>query len=293
MFMALSDRHFIINVKIITMLTLGFSPCPNDTFIFYGLANRKIDLHGLEFDIVMEDVETLNRLAVEGRLDITKVSTHAFYYLQDHYCFLRAGSAIGRGCGPLVVARNPIEMRDLIGKTVAVPGGLTTAVLLFKLYFASSMSFNFESIKEMPFHKIMGAVQAAEVDAGLIIHEGRFTYPSYGLSPVMDLGEWWEKETGMPIPLGGIIARRALGEGLCSTIENIIRASVNYSLENRAEAMPYIRNHSQELSEDVINNHIALYVNDFTVDMKDAGTAALNELILRVDTVRRCAEGAR
>lgn len=275
------------------MLTLGFSPCPNDTFIFYGLANRKIDLHGLEFDIVMEDVQTLNRLAVEERLDVTKVSTHAYYYLREHYRFLRTGGAIGRGCGPLVVARGPIEMRDLIGKTVAVPGGLTTAVLLFKLYFASGMSFLFGSFKEMPFHKIMGAVRDGEVDAGLVIHEGRFTYPSYGLSLVTDLGEWWEKETGRPIPLGGIIARRALGEDLCSVIENIIRASVNYSLENRAEAMPYIRSHSQELSEDVINEHIALYVNDYTVDMKDTGAAALEELLLRVDTVRRCAEGAR
>lgn len=264
------------------MMRLGFSPCPNDTFIFYAIANRKIDLKGLDFSLVVEDVETLNRLALDRALDVTKVSCHAFYYLQNDYRFLRSGAALGRGCGPLVVSKIPREMKELKGKKIAIPGTFTTAVLLFKLYFGLTMGYQFQDFVVMPFHKILESVRDGEVDAGLIIHEGRFTYPGYGLVQLMDLGEWWEAETGMPIPLGGIIAKKSIDPAVQVAIENLIQASVNYSLLNREEALPYIKSNAQELSEEVIMEHIGLYVNNYTLDICNDGRAALEELLKRV-----------
>lgn len=266
------------------MLNFGFSPCPNDTFIFHALANKKIDVRGLDFNFIIEDVETLNRLAIKKTLDITKISCHAFYYLQDEYRFLRAGAALGRGCGPLIVVRSQESgVRSLKNKKIAIPGELTTAFLLLKLYLFSNPSLithhSSPSFIVMPFHQIMQAVRNGDVDAGLIIHESRFTYHEYGLFQIADLGEWWEKETGLPIPLGGIIAKKSLGTDTIKTIEDLIRLSVEYALSHKEDAMSFIKTHSQELSEEVIFNHISLYVNNYTLDIGNDGEAALNELL--------------
>lgn len=269
------------------MISLGFSPCPNDTFIFYALANKLIDLKGLDFSLVIEDVETLNQLAIKRAIDATKISCHAFYYLQNDYQFLRAGGAFGRGCGPLLVQKTEdreqkTDKRSVMQK-IAIPGELTTAFLLLKLYLSSNSSpvtrHPSLSFIVMPFYEIMSAVRDGKVDAGLIIHESRFTYPEYGLKKIVDLGEWWENETGLLIPLGGIIAKKSLGSSTIEAIENLIRASVQYSMLQREDAMLFIKKYSQELSDDIILKHIALYVNEYTLDIRDEGQAALDELM--------------
>ncbi len=266
-------------------LSLGYSPCPNDTFIFYALTHGKVDPGNLVFKELLLDVETLNQKALLNELDITKVSCHAFGLVRKHYSLLRTGGALGRGCGPLVIAKNNYSMEDLHGKKIAVPGKLTTAFLLLQL-FNSAFRIPHSAIIEMPFNKIVDAVVREDVDAGLIIHESRFTYPSYGLKKIIDLGEWWEKQTGLPIPLGGIIAKRSLGEGLNKKINKIIKASIEYAFINRNEPMDYIKTHSQELSEDVINQHINLYVNDFSLDVGPSGEKAINELLSRAEDAK-------
>jgi 1,4-dihydroxy-6-naphthoate synthase len=272
-------------LKFLAMISLGFSPCPNDTFIFYALSNKKIDNCGLDFNLVIEDVETLNQLAMKRTVDVTKISCHAYCYLQDDYQFLRAGGAFGRGCGPLIVSKETYEGRDLKDKKIAIPGKLTTASLLLKLYFYSSFGTLPIEPVVMPFHKIMEFVKDGMADAGLIIHESRFTYHEYGLRKVIDLGDWWEKETGLPIPLGGIIAKKSLGISAIKTIEEMIRTSVKYSMSNREEALPFIRQYSQELSEKVIMEHISLYVNDYTLDIGEDGLASLDELLKRANSI--------
>lgn len=265
------------------MISLGFSPCPNDTFVFYALAEKRIDTKGLDFDIIVDDVETLNKLAIKRAVDVTKTSCHAFYYLQDDYQFLRAGGAFGRGCGPLLVQKVEDRGQKTEIKKIAIPGELTTAFLLLKLYLSSTPNSKLQTLNfiVMPFYKIMEAVKNGDVDAGLIIHESRFTYPEYELEKIVDLGEWWEDETGLLIPLGGIIAKKTLGSSTIKTIENLIRASVKYSMLHRDEAMLFIKKYSQEMSDDVILKHIALYVNEYTFDIGDEGKAALDKLILR------------
>lgn len=256
-------------------LSLGYSPCPNDTFIFYALVHGKIKTEDLNFKEILLDVETLNQMALKGKLDITKVSYNAFGNLRDDYCLLRSGGALGRGCGPLVVASKECEMKDLKGKTIAIPGELTTAYLLLQLYDPDFRS----NVKAMPFHEIMEAVKKGKVDAGLIIHEGRFTYPSYGLKKIIDLGEWWKKETGLPIPLGCIIAKRSLGIDVISKVERLIMESVLYAISRRDEPVKYIKEHSQELDDSVIAEHINLYVNDYSIDIGDEGIRAVRKLL--------------
>jgi 1,4-dihydroxy-6-naphthoate synthase len=263
-------------------ISLGYSPCPNDTFIFYALIHGKINTGDLKFKEVLLDVETLNQKALNAELDLTKISYHAFGYLQDKYSLLRAGGALGRGCGPLVITKHAYTMKELQGKKIAIPGKLTTAFLLLQL-FNSAFCLPPSAFIEMPFHKIMDAVAREEVDAGLIIHESRFTYPSYGLRQVIDLGEWWEKETGLPIPLGGIIAKKTLGKDLNKKNNELIRQSVEYACENRNEPIEYIKEHSQELSDEVINRHIDLYVNDYSLDIGQHGEKAVKELLSRAE----------
>jgi 1,4-dihydroxy-6-naphthoate synthase len=263
------------------MINLGFSPCPNDTFIFYALANKKTDLQGLEFSVTIEDVETLNRLAVQGALDVTKISCHAYCHIMDDYTFLKSGGAFGKGCGPLLISKPDAESLEI--SKIAIPGELTTAFLLLKLYLSSNSSFIVDqsslSFVVMPFNEIMASVADGKVDAGLIIHESRFTYQNYGLTEIVDLGSWWEKETGLPIPLGGIAAKKSLGDSIIETIENIIQSSVKYSMLHKGEAMPYIKQYSQELTDDVIDKHIGLYVNDYTLNIGIDGEDALDMLI--------------
>jgi 1,4-dihydroxy-6-naphthoate synthase len=260
-------------------MTLGYSPCPNDTHIFYALVHGRIDLGGLLFKERLEDVETLNQLVLAGTLDISKISYHTAGFIRDEYCVLRSGGALGRGCGPLVVARDYDDMAALKGKRVALPGRFTTASLLFRLYDADVADVVF-----LPFHEIMGTVQSGEVDAGVIIHESRFTFASFGLKSIMDLGYWWERETGCPIPLGGIVARRSLGASKLKAIDQGLRDSVVYANNHPEEVRGYIRKHAQEMSDEVCDAHIKLYVNDFSLDLGREGEAAVTTLLARAES---------
>ena len=259
-------------------MTLGYSPCPNDTHIFYALKHGLVNGGGLYFEERLEDVETLNQLALNGVLDISKVSYHALGFIRDEYCLLRSGGALGRGCGPLVVTRDCDSMSALKGKRVALPGRFTTASLLFQLYGAEPGKVVF-----LPFNEIMEAVRSGEVDAGVIIHESRFTFASYGLSSILDLGDWWELETGYPIPLGCIVARRSLGASTLTVLDRIVRDSVVYANSHPDEALGYICEYAQEISKEVCKAHIKLYVNDFTIDLGGEGEAAVTALLARAE----------
>lgn len=258
------------------LLSLGFSPCPNDTFIFDALVHGRVEAPGLAFRERLEDVETLNRLALDGALDVTKVSYGAVPRLLEEYVLLRSGGALGRGCGPLLVAREPLSAEALRDARVAIPGRLTTANLLLRL-FAPELAPGIE----MVYSEIMPAVVRGEVDAGLIIHESRFTYPDLGLQRVVDLGEWWERETGAPIPLGGIMARRSLGEARIREIEDAIRRSVEHAFRHPEASADYVREHAQEMDPEVTRQHIELYVNEFSVDLGEQGERAVRELMGR------------
>ena len=266
-------------------LSLGYSPCPNDTFIFFALIHGKIDTGDLQFNELLLDVETLNQKALKEELDITKISYHAYGHFRDNYCLLRAGGALGRGCGPLVIARKECSMTDLPGKKIAIPGRLTTANLLLQLY-SSSLNHRIDpsNLQILPFNQIMQAVAKGEVDAGLIIHESRFTFQDYNLKQVIDLGKWWEKDTGLPVPLGGIIAKRSLGPEVIKRINTLLKMSVEYAFNHRNDPLTYIKEHSQELSDDVIQQHINLYVNDFSLDIEKEGEKAIIELISRAES---------
>jgi len=259
-------------------LTLGFSPCPNDTFMFYPLVHGLVDTGSFSFNERLEDVETLNRLAVKGILDVTKVSYAALGHIRDEYALLRAGSALGRGCGPMLVAKELLDPAALQGKTIAIPGRYTTAHLLMRLYAPSLTTF-----LEMPFHEIMDAVMTGRADAGVIIHESRFTYQGFGLQQLVDLGQWWENETGLPIPLGGIVAKRSLGADTIHTIEQALAAGVDYARSNPEAATRYIREHAQEMNEQVCAAHIGLYVNDFSQQLGAEGEEAIAELLRRAE----------
>ena len=255
-----------------TEFSLGYSPCPNDTFIFYALIHNRLT-YDIEFRETLEDVETLNRLALNKEFDVTKASFHGFGFLRDEYCLLHSGSALGCGCGPLIVARSRIDRNKLGTKKIAIPGRMTTAYLLLRLFAPDA-----KNIVEMPFDRILNAVSMGTVDAGLIIHESRFTYPQYDLIKLIDLGDWWENETGLPIPLGGILARRDLGAAVIAKIDRLIRQSVEYALQHPEDAREYIKKNSQELDDDIIDRHIKLYVNDYTLDIGD-GIVAVEKLL--------------
>lgn len=269
-------------------LSLGYSPCPNDTYIFYALTHGRIPLAGLEIHERLEDVETLNQLARAGTLDLTKVSYHALGHLRDRYALLRSGGALGRGCGPLVIAPQATDMAALRGRRIAIPGELTTANLLLQLY-----GTGYEELLVLPFDRIMPALQRGEAAAGVIIHESRFTYQQAGFHELLDLGAWWESETGLPIPLGGILARRDLGAELVGQLDAAIRASLIYARCHPAESRNYIKGHAQELDDQVIDAHIGLYVNDFSLELGAEGVAAIETLFDRAQTrglIPRCAK---
>jgi 1,4-dihydroxy-6-naphthoate synthase len=254
-------------------LTIGYSPCPNDTFIFYGLVHNKVTVPAIAFREQLEDVETLNRMALDGKLDFTKISYHALGHLRDQYALLRSGSALGRGCGPLIVAREGTALSDLKEGPIAIPGTLTTASLLLRLFDPT-----LRNITVMPFDKIMEAVSTGDARAGLIIHESRFTYPLYNLVKLQDLGEWWEHYSGLPIPLGGILGKRALGNEVLLQVEAGIRDSLRYAHGHVDEVLQYCKRHSQEMDEGVMKKHIDLYVNDFSLDLGPDGLAAVRRL---------------
>jgi len=259
-------------------LTLGYSPCPNDTFIFYGLIHQKNSCPGIAFQERLEDVETLNQLALQGQLQLTKISYHALGHLRDNYALLRSGGALGRGCGPLVIAAQPTSMAQLRGQRIAIPGRLTTANLLLQLY-----SEGYEDLLIVPFDQIMTTVQEGRAAAGVIIHESRFTYQQHGFHQVLDLGQWWEEDSGHPIPLGGILAQRSLGEEVIRKVDAALRHSIEYGFAHPEEPRSYIKQHAQELDDAVISSHIDLYVNDFSIDLGEQGIAAVTHLFERAE----------
>ena len=255
-------------------LTLGFSPCPNDTFIFDAMVNNKIDTKGLKFNTRLEDVETLNKWALEGKLDITKLSYGVLPKVKDKYDLLNSGSALGRGCGPLLISKEPIPLDKVKDCKIAIQGLNTTANLLFSTAFPEAKN------KEiMIFSDIESAVLDGRVDAGVIIHENRFTYQLKGLKKVIDLGEYWESTTGSPIPLGGICVRKTLPDELKKQIDQLIHDSLKESYRHYPSLSPYITSHAQEMDEKVMRQHIELYVNDFSLDLGEAGRAAVEKLM--------------
>ncbi|WP_259069090.1 menaquinone biosynthesis family protein [Mucilaginibacter sp. X4EP1] len=257
-------------------LSLGFSPCPNDTFIFDALIHHKIDTEGLEFEVFYDDVETLNQKAMRGELDISKLSYHAFAYVADKYVLLDAGSALGYGVGPMLICKDdPEKLSGFLKSTVSnpkigIPGRYTTANFLLGLAFP-----NANNKVELVFSDIENAVLEGRVDIGLIIHENRFTYQDKGLKKIIDLGDYWEKQTGCAIPLGGIVANRNLPLDIQHTVNRVLRRSVEFAFENPKSGLEFIRSHAQEMSEEVMYKHIDLYVNKYSVDLGVEGKKAI------------------
>jgi 1,4-dihydroxy-6-naphthoate synthase len=263
-------------------LSLGFSPCPNDCFMFDAIVNRRIDLGGLSFTPHLADVEALNRAAFAGATDVTKLSYHAYAYCRRDYVLLDAGSALGRNCGPLLISARPITPEGVRGGSlrIAIPGVYTTANFLLGLAFPEARDRT-----PIVFSDIEGALLDGRFDAGVIIHENRFTYQAKGLHKIVDLGEFWEHETGMPIPLGAIAVRRSLPDEVKHQINTIVRRSVEYAFAHREASLPYVRAHAQEMSEDVMYKHIDLYVNEFSVDLGAEGKRAVDTLFAKADAL--------
>jgi 1,4-dihydroxy-6-naphthoate synthase len=254
--------------------TLGFSPCPNDTFIFDALVNRKIDTEGLDFEVRLEDVETLNQWALQEKLDISKISYGVLPLVLDRYLLLDAGGALGKGVGPLLIAAKPMALTAVPESRIAIPGQRTTAHLLFSLAFprASNKEFRvFSSIEE--------AVLSGEVDCGVIIHENRFTYQQKGLVKLLDLGEFWETETASPIPLGGIVLRRDLDPALSRKVNRLIRKSLDYAFSRYPSLPDYVKEHAQEMDAAVMRQHIDLYVNNYSLSLGLEGEKAVATLL--------------
>ncbi len=259
-------------------LTLGFSPCPNDCFMFDAMVHKRIDLEGLDFTVRMADIEALNAAAFAGQIDVTKLSFHAYAYCIGNYVLLDAGSALGRNCGPLLISKREISQDEVArgGVKIAIPGKYTTAHFLLSLAFPRATNKT-----ELLFSAIEGALLDGTFDAGLIIHENRFTYGARGLKKIIDLGEYWEDETGAAIPLGGIVINRALPEDVQQKVNRVMRRSVEYAFANRSASLPFVRAHAQEMSEDVMYQHIDLYVNDYSVDLGREGRRAVEVLFER------------
>ncbi len=254
-------------------LTLGFSPCPNDTFIFDAMVNGHIDTRGITFDFVMEDVETLNLWAEQGRLDVTKLSYNTFIHNTDKYALLHSGSALGEGVGPLLISARQLDLKDAADFKIAIPGYNTTANLLLTLALPHA-----KHKTELVFSEIEAAVLSGTFDAGLIIHESRFTYASKGLKKLIDLGDWWEQETQAAIPLGGIVVRRSFPAELASTVDSIIKESLAYSWKHYPELSSFVTCNAQEMEEAVMRKHINLYVNEYTTDLGEKGRKAIATL---------------
>jgi 1,4-dihydroxy-6-naphthoate synthase len=263
--------------------TLGFSPCPNDTFIFDALVNKKIRTEGLKFDVVLEDVETLNKWTLEGRLDITKLSFPAFFQSIDKYVLLDSGSALGKGVGPLLVSKSKVDSavtgeneiinEQLKDKTIVLPGAHTTANLLFSFAFPEARQKKF-----MIFSGIEDSVLNDDADLGVIIHENRFTYQQRGLHKVLDLGDYWETKMHTPIPLGGIAIKRSIDKTMALKITSLIRESLELAFKNYPVISEYVKKHSQSLSEDVMRQHIDLYVNNYSLSLGEEGRSAIKTL---------------
>lgn len=254
-------------------LSLGFSPCPNDTFIFDAMVHGKIDTEGLDFEVVLADVEALNQGAFAKRLDITKLSYHAFAHVTEDYALLDAGSALGNNCGPLLIAKRAMNTEEIVNGKIAIPGKFTTANFLLSIAFPTA-----KNKIEILFSDIEEAVLTERVDAGLIIHENRFTYKQKGLIKLIDLGEFWETTTGMPIPLGGIVVNRSLPADVQQKINRVMQRSVQFAFDHPKSSLEFVKAHSQEMEEAVMYQHINLYVNNYTAHLGETGRAAVQFL---------------
>jgi 1,4-dihydroxy-6-naphthoate synthase len=254
-------------------LSLGFSPCPNDTFIFHALANGQLQPFGFDLRPELHDVETLNQMAFEERLDITKLSFYAYLRAKKRYTLLSSGGALGYGCGPLVISVKPLSQEDMANCRIALPGEWTTAHLLLRLWAPQAQQRFFVS-----YDRIFDALRNDQADCGVIIHESRFTFKEAGFQQVVDLGAWWEEQTGLPIPLGCIAVRKRLPVHVADQVDNLIRQSILLAQENPDETLPYIRNHAQEMTAEVLRAHIHMFVNDFSLDMGDKGRKAVKAL---------------
>jgi 1,4-dihydroxy-6-naphthoate synthase len=259
-------------------LTLGFSPCPNDTFIFDALVNNKIDTEGLAFQPILEDIETLNKTASEATLDITKLSFPAFFKNLHHYIVLPSGGALGNGVGPLLVAKKTLSPDEINSSPIAIPGENTTANFL--------LSFAFPNAKNrfpVLFSTIEDAVLEGKANLGLLIHENRFTYHQRGLIKIMDLGEFWEQQTGLPIPLGCIAIKRTIDKKIQQQVGKLIKKSVEYAFSNYPFIAPYVKEYSQTMEEEIMRKHIDLYVNEFSINLGEKGRAAIQKFYLAFD----------
>jgi 1,4-dihydroxy-6-naphthoate synthase len=261
-----------INDKL-TQLTIGISPCPNDTFIFEAIKNSRIDLQGIEYKFVLADVEELNHKAMKGQLDITKISYNAFSRITDQYQLLNSGSALGRNCGPLLISKKESGIEAHSDLIVAIPGLHTTANLLLSIAYPKMTNK-----RVMVFDQIETSVLNGEVDLGLIIHENRFTYRDKGLHKIRDLGEFWEETTGYPIPLGGIAVKRKIDDPIKRTIDHTIKKSIKYAFAHNSHTKAWVLEHAQEMKPEVIRSHIDLYVNDFSIDLGIEGRKAIQYL---------------
>jgi 1,4-dihydroxy-6-naphthoate synthase len=256
-------------------ITLGHSPDPDDAFMFYALADKKIDTAGLTFKHVIQDIETLNRRAMNAELDVTAVSIHAYAYVLDQYALLTSGASMGDNYGPLVVSRTPMSVGDLARATIAVPGLMTTAYLALRLCVGDAKTV------VVPFDKIMDSVERGDVDAGLLIHEGQLTYAARGLHNVVDLGEWWMSETGLPLPLGGNAIKKSLGPELIERVSRLLRESIEYGLANREVAVRHSMKYGRGMEESLTDKFVGMYVNDYTIDYGDSGRQAVRLLLER------------
>lgn len=254
-------------------LTLGFSTCPNDTYIFDAMIHRKIDTEGLEFEVVMADVEELNRNAFEGSIDITKLSYHAYAYIANTYRLLTSGSALGRGNGPLLISKKEIKPVDVRNMRVAIPGKNTTGNLLFSIFYPE-----INDKPEYLFSDIEDAILDGKVDAGVIIHENRFTYQKRGLHQIVDLGEKWEKETNSPIPLGGIVIHRKYNNVIQQKVNRVLKRSLQFAFDHPGSSYSFVKKYAQEMEEEVMRSHISLYVNDFSFELGEEGKRAIKTL---------------
>lgn len=261
------------------LIRVGHSPDPDDAFMFHALANDKIPTGNLRFTHELQDIETLNRRAMNGELEVSAVSIHAYSYLLDKYALLPSGCSMGDKYGPMIVAKKPLTVGDLPAVTIAVPGTLTTAFLTLKLLFADIAPGKEVRYEVLPFDEILNAVEAGKYDAGLIIHEGQLTFQNQGLKLVVDLGVWWQEKTGLPLPLGGNVVRKDLGAETMSEISRLLKLSIRYGLDHRREALDYALKYARDMDVTLADKFVGMYVNEWTLDYGERGRAAVRRLL--------------
>jgi 1,4-dihydroxy-6-naphthoate synthase len=270
------------------VIRLGHSPDPDDAFMFWGLASGRVDPRGLEFEHVLRDIQTLNEWALEGRLEVTAISLHAYPLVQDRYVILPHGASMGSGYGPIVVAREPLSVDDLRATEVAVPGRMTTAFLALRLFLGSEFRY-----REVPFDAIIAEVRDGRAEAGVLIHEGQLTFERHGLERVVDLGEWWLLETGLPLPLGINVARRDLGRPLLHEVSEVLAESIEAGLASRPQALRYAMGFGRGLDPALTDRFVGMYVNRLTQDYGDEGRAAVEELLARAERAGAIERGVK